>query len=203
MSVETRYSKAGELGEVELELFANKNTLVAFRTCETPKVAADWVRFHQMTQHAEAALIVDTSSGDDFAEQLGELTPELPVLVVKTDTSIERLYDVLRKRFLKDAGAVAFLDIPDLAVLKNGQTVFDHIRASRLQFSVFEGCDCYPWGLRQGEAVQLSDHTVVPRKGTQRLARWGAAARGLPRDAIWTPTGVKNLPCRPVAGRHF
>ena len=202
MPVETRHCEAGE-SKAEPEFFAGKDTLVAYRTCEAAKTAADWLRFHRSIQNTEAALIVDTTPGDGFGVELAELMPEMPVLVVTSDTSIERLYDDLRQRFLKDAGAVAFLNITDVAVSKNGQTIFDHIRASPVQISVFEGCDCYPWGLRQSEVAQHRDHTLVPRKGAQRLTTWGAVAGGLPKDAIWTPTGVKNPPSRSVAGRQF
>jgi len=183
------------------EIFAGKNVIVAFRKAETPDMIGDWLQFHQKVQNAEAALIVDGAPDDEFARSLTELTHELPMVVVRLDDTWEGVHDVLRRQFLRHAKAVVFLDISDLAVLKMGKTIFEHICARPDQATKFDGVHCYPW--QQGGVARHRDHVAVLRKGQQCLTTWGAAPQGLPDDAIWTQSGVQDSTPNPIAGRFF
>ncbi|MCG6883017.1 MAG: glycosyltransferase family 2 protein [Silicimonas sp.] len=71
----------------EVDLFADRSVLVAFRSGETPAAAADWLKFHAETQGAEAALVFDRAPPGEagFAAALDALNPALPVVVVTAD----------------------------------------------------------------------------------------------------------------------
>lgn len=73
----------------EPELFAGRNTLVAFRNGETAEAAADWLGWHQAHHGAEAALIFDRDPpGGAFAKALGRSAPDLPVVVVAAESPV-------------------------------------------------------------------------------------------------------------------
>lgn len=163
--------------------FKAMNVLVAFRRQETPELALDWLSFHQKTQGAEGAVIVCCDQDAGFSDGLSRV--DVPILILRADVPLkDGIYEHLRKTVLKDAAAVAFLDISDLAMPDPSRTIFDHIRDARGGVTQFHGTPCYPWRLRQGRPAPFGDHIAVDL-GADLVRSWGA----VPTDRVWSASG--------------
>ena len=215
--------------DAEPELFAGKNTLVAFRNGETPEAVCDWLAYHQKRHGAEAALIFDRDPpGGSLGAALKQGAPDLPVVLVNADRPLglpgmpdardpalapaapkrDRpqtdpwhaplaqlvLYELLRRRFLSDASAVLFADIPDLLIPDPEGPAFERIKAAAGQVVLCHGLETYPWRLRQGRPAPHSDHIALRRQERRWLSSWGTVPGALPDAAIWKPVRVTGAP---------
>ena len=70
----------------ETEFLAGRNVLVAIRNGETAEATRDWLDYHARHHGAEAALILNRDPpGGRFPQDLTDLAPSLPVIIVETD----------------------------------------------------------------------------------------------------------------------
>lgn len=115
------------------------------------------------------------------------------------------LYELLRRRFLADAAAVLFLDIPDLLMPGTEGSAFKRIKAAEGQVVLCHGLESYPWRLRQGQPAPHSDHIALRRNERRWLSSWGTVPRSLPDPTVWKPvrvTGAKLLDAAPIPFRR-
>ncbi len=70
--------------ELELEIFAGRNVLVAIRNAEQSEAVEHWLRYHIEQQGVDGALIFDRTEGGDSAFCAG-LNVDLPLVVVTAD----------------------------------------------------------------------------------------------------------------------
>ena len=73
----------------ELDLFADKNVLVAFRNGETANACAAWLDFHSRIHGADAALVVDRDPPNgNFGAELDALNPTPSVVVASFEVPL-------------------------------------------------------------------------------------------------------------------
>ena len=113
------------------------------------------------------------------------------------------LLETLRRRFLAQAAAVAFVDVSDLLLVDRGMTVLDRAIAEPGQVVRLEGREMYPWRLRQGSTAPHHDH-IYARLGEKRwLSRWCIAPKTLSDDAVWRAIRIGGAPVAPDGPAQF
>ncbi|MBO9478675.1 glycosyltransferase family 2 protein [Shimia sp. R11_0] len=101
-----------------------------------------------------------------------------------------QLYELIRHRWLNTARAVAQLDISDLVGAINGPGVkggnlFDMAVKSSSGVVTLVGQHCYPWRVRNGEAVSHGDHICVQFDAVKMRRRWVVAPTKTPAEVVW------------------
>ncbi|PSL19147.1 glycosyltransferase family 2 protein [Shimia abyssi] len=101
-----------------------------------------------------------------------------------------QLFELMRRRFLDTARAVALLEVSDLltditgAGVK-GRTVFDAAVKSATGSVVLAGRNCYPWRVRKGDAAAHGDHICVQFDATKLRKRWCVAPSRTGPNTVW------------------
>ncbi|MFP7672310.1 glycosyltransferase family 2 protein [Marivita sp. S0852] len=101
------------------------------------------------------------------------------------------LYEILRARFLKDARAVANLDVHDLMPV-DAPNVFDSAVAAEGGVIALIGRHCYPWRVRKGQPTRFADHICVQFDAKGGRQRWCIAPAKAPEAAIWRLIRIGN-----------
>jgi len=101
------------------------------------------------------------------------------------------LYEILRARFLKDARAVANIDVHDL-IPPSGTSVFDRAVSAQGGLVTLIGRHCYPWRVRNGQDTHFADHICVQFDATRGRQRWCIAPAKAHEDAVWRLVRVGN-----------
>ena len=101
------------------------------------------------------------------------------------------LYEILRARFLRDARAVANLDIHDL-VPTEAANIFDSAVSAQGGVIALIGRHCYPWRVRKGQAARFADHICVQFDAKSGRQRWCIAPAKAPEAAVWRLIRIGN-----------
>mgnify|MGYP001827046750 FL=1 len=114
-------------------------------------------------------------------------------------------FELLRRRFLGAARAVACLDIADLVLPDPGGGPFRRARERPARFIPMQGVETYPWRLRRGLPAPHSDHIALRADERRWLTSWAMALADLPEGCLWQPglpVGVSADSAAPVAFRR-
>ncbi|WP_299423495.1 glycosyltransferase family 2 protein [uncultured Shimia sp.] len=101
-----------------------------------------------------------------------------------------QLIEMIRYRWLNTARAVALLDISDLVTqtkgkATKGRTIFDMAVKSSAGVVTLVGQHCYPWRVRNDDAVSHGDHICVQFDATKMRRRWVVAPQRTGPDVVW------------------
>ena len=113
------------------------------------------------------------------------------------------IYELLRRRFLSEARAVALLDICDLLMPDHRGTVFDRAVSQSGRLLMLHGLECYPWRLRRGRPASHGDHIAVRRDERRWLSGWAADPRAMPDTSVWKPVRATGVAIEDVAPAPF
>ncbi|MDO6670331.1 glycosyltransferase family 2 protein [Paracoccus sp. 1_MG-2023] len=95
------------------------------------------------------------------------------------------LFDLLRHRFLSDAGAVANVEVIDLVAADDDLTIFDRARGNARGFVPLKGRRIYPWNIRNDARAGFFDHICTRFDSGSTDWRWCAALDSLPTGTTW------------------
>src|SRR6056297_2937438 len=101
------------------------------------------------------------------------------------------IYEVLRMRFLREARAVANLDVHDLLAV-GAPNIFDSAVAAERGVIALIGRHCYPWRVRKNEPARFADHICVQFDAKGGRARWCIAPAKAPDAAVWRLVRIGN-----------
>lgn len=101
------------------------------------------------------------------------------------------LYEIMRARFLRDARAIANIDVHDL-IPPMENTVFDTAVAAQGGLVALIGRHCYPWRVRPKDDAHFRDHICVQFDARGGRQRWCIAPAKAPLDAIWRLVRIGN-----------
>ncbi|RMH46820.1 MAG: glycosyltransferase family 2 protein, partial [Alphaproteobacteria bacterium] len=93
------------------------------------------------------------------------------------------LFELLRRRFLSEARAVANLDVSDL--LEPSARVFERVGEAPGGIIALLGERIYPWRVRKGQAPTFGDHICRPFDLSSVHRRWCLAPALIPDRAVW------------------
>jgi hypothetical protein len=113
------------------------------------------------------------------------------------------LYELLRRRFLSQARAVIFLDIPDVLQPDSASSAFARVQKAAGHVVLGHGLECYPWRLRQDRPAPHSDHIALRRQERRWLSTWGTVPAALPDASVWKPVRVGGAPLLDAAPFPF
>jgi len=114
------------------------------------------------------------------------------------------IYELLRRRFLSRARAVANIDVFDLLDADDRGSVFDRAVASSTGAIALEGAQCYPWRVRKGKDAGFGDHICVPFDTAGARKRWCVAPQVADAGTVWRLVRIVGTNPGPdeVAGFH-
>jgi hypothetical protein len=95
------------------------------------------------------------------------------------------IYEMLRRRYLETARAVANIEVYDLVPCTDGTTVFDLAQSAPNGVVQLVGSQCYPWRARDHDAVRFADHICVQFDEKKKRGRWCVAPAKLPPNAVF------------------
>ena len=113
------------------------------------------------------------------------------------------LLESLRRRFLANAAAVAFVDVSDLLLMDREVTVFDRAINDTGNVVRLEGREMYPWRLRRGSNAPHHDHIYSRIDEKRWLSRWCVAPKTLSDDAAWRVIRIGGAPVSPGGPARF
>ncbi|MEM6888923.1 MAG: glycosyltransferase family 2 protein [Pseudomonadota bacterium] len=112
------------------------------------------------------------------------------------------IYEIIRARFLKEARAVANIDVHDLMRFQPGiASPFDLAVQARTGVVSLEGRHCHPWQVRRGDAPTFSDHVCVQFDSPGIRRRWCVAPPRLAATSTLKLTRVSKVD--PAPGGKF
>ncbi|MCV6594268.1 MAG: glycosyltransferase family 2 protein [Silicimonas sp.] len=94
--------------------------------------------------------------------------------------------ELLWRRFLDRAGAVLFLDLPDL-LLPATPGAFERLRDAPDGLLTARGIEAYPWRLRRGAPAPHSDHIATRRGEPRGIFSWGCVPGKRPEGLLRVP----------------
>ena len=95
------------------------------------------------------------------------------------------VYELLRRRYLEAARAVANIEVYDLVPFVGGKTVFDLVQETDEGVVQLVGQQCYPWRVRDDEPTRFADHICIQFDEKKRRGRWCAAPAKLGDGAVF------------------
>ncbi|MFT6169837.1 MAG: hypothetical protein ACJAR9_001961 [Celeribacter sp.] len=95
------------------------------------------------------------------------------------------VYELLRRKYLETARAVANIEVYDLIPRTGDKTVFDLAQTAENGVVQLVGSQCYPWRARDHDAVRFADHICVQFDEKKKRGRWCAAPAKLPEGAVF------------------
>ncbi|MGI9395800.1 MAG: glycosyltransferase family 2 protein [Boseongicola sp.] len=108
------------------------------------------------------------------------------------------LLESLRRRYLANASAVAFVDVSDLLLPYEKLTVFDWAEKSNGEVVRLAGREMYPWRLRHGSKSFHHDHVYARINERRWLSRWCVAPKSLSDNAVWRASRIDGAPASAV-----
>lgn len=112
------------------------------------------------------------------------------------------IYEILRRRFLDKARAVANIDVFDL-IPASPVNVFDTAVSAENGLIALVGRQCYPWRVRPNAQIGFGDHICVQFDARGGRQRWCIAPAHAPDDAIWRLVRIGNVQPDPTRTRGF
>lgn len=109
-----------------------------------------------------------------------------------------QIFELMRRRFLDEARAVALLDISDLLTTTRGsdikgKNVFDAAAQSVSGAVTLVGRHSYPWRLRKGAKAVFGDHICVQFDAKNMRRRWCVAPSKTGPHTVWRPTHIVGV----------
>jgi hypothetical protein len=95
------------------------------------------------------------------------------------------VYELLRRRYLERARAVANIEVYDLIPRTGDTSVFDLAQSAENGTVQLVGSQCYPWRARDHDAVRFGDHICVQFDEKKKRGRWCVAPAKLPNGAVF------------------
>ncbi|RPE67169.1 glycosyl transferase family 2 [Pacificibacter maritimus] len=95
------------------------------------------------------------------------------------------VYEILRRRYLETARAVANIEVYDLVPRKQDTTIFDLAQTAENGVVQLVGSQCYPWRARDHDAVRFADHICVQFDEKKKRGRWCVAPAKLPANSVF------------------
>lgn len=205
MAVHRRLASVG--GPEEPDLLAGRNVIFGIWRDETAAAVVDWLDWHRRFLGATGALIDAGTSGskaDALEKVLVRSDSGLEIVLVVGEAADVSSVDAMRRRYLGQARAVAFLGIADLMLQDRAGTPFDRAVGLRRGVLPLEGVEIYPFRLRRGKPAAHGDHVAVDGTATGgRLSGWCIRPEQCPTDAVWHVNGVANMPLAQVQPGRF
>lgn len=103
------------------------------------------------------------------------------------------LFEMMRRRFLNRARAVANIEVYDLLDPTDTPTVFDRAVAASDGVITLHGQEVYPWRLRNEKATTFGDHSCVQFDNDSRRRRWCIAPNVAPEGSFWRFVRIGNV----------
>lgn len=115
-----------------------------------------------------------------------------------------QIFELLRRRFLDQARAVAILDISDLLMQREGkENLFDETVKSTTGAVVLVGRHCYPWRVRKKDTAGFADHICVQFDATKMRRRWCVAPAVAGDNAVWRLVRIVGTSPQPDEWERF
>ncbi len=119
-----------------------------------------------------------------------------------------QVVELVRRRFLDRARAVAFLDVSDVVTTRcgsrsKGKDIFEMAVNSVNGGVLLVGQNCYPWRVRKGEASRHGDHICVQFDSEKRLRRWCIAPNNIEPNLMWRQTRIAGISAATDEWVHF
>lgn len=111
------------------------------------------------------------------------------------------IYELLRRKYLEQARAVANIEVYDLIPRTGEASVFDLAQSAENGTVQLVGSQCYPWRARDHDAVRFSDHICVQFDEKKKRGRWCVAPAKLPKGAVFRLIRVGGV--EPKVGYPF
>lgn len=111
------------------------------------------------------------------------------------------VYELLRRRYLEQARAVANIEVYDLIPRTGDASMFDLAQSAENGAVQLVGSQCYPWRARDHDAVRFSDHICVQFDEKKKRGRWCVAPAKLPKGAVFRLIRVGGV--EPKVGYPF
>ncbi|WP_197917615.1 glycosyltransferase family 2 protein [Thiosulfatihalobacter marinus] len=113
-----------------------------------------------------------------------------------------QIFEMMRRRFLDRARAVALLDICDLLTTRRGETVtgqtaFDAAVNAPSGTVSLVGRHCYPWRVRNDDETGFGDHICVQFDATKMRRRWCVAPQKAGPNTVWRLVRIVGAPPGP------
>ncbi|WP_417268825.1 glycosyltransferase family 2 protein [Celeribacter sp.] len=110
------------------------------------------------------------------------------------------VYELLRRKYLEQARAVANIEVYDLVPKSGDLTMFDLAQTAPNGVVQLLGRQAYPWRIR-GDEPTFADHICIQFDETRRRARWCAAPARLSSGSVFRLIRVGGA--SPKAGYEF
>jgi hypothetical protein len=103
------------------------------------------------------------------------------------------IYEVLRRRYLETARAIANIEVYDLVPnadalelpVHNGASIFDMAQDAANGVVQLVGNQCYPWRLRNDDTMRFADHICVQFDAAKQRGRWCVAPARLAKGSVF------------------
>ncbi|MEQ9039262.1 MAG: glycosyltransferase family 2 protein [Silicimonas sp.] len=181
-------------------LLGGRNVLLAVRGRETPEAVRDWLDWHRRFLGADAAVIhsgPDAGEVEALAEEIASSADDMEIILTESDVELTSsslvLVDLLRRRFLGNARAVACLTIADLVMQDRIGTPFDRVQELKGAVLAMRGTAIFPQRLRRGKPAHHGDHAAVLPGGKARFSGWCVAPGQCPEEAVWGLSHVEGM----------
>ena len=195
-----------------IEHFSGKRSIVTIsRNNEIPWII-DWLKFYRKCHGLEAALIFDNNSDiydlETLDHELTEAVPELHIALVPANLSYgprgvrhkrahskflqTGMLNLARRRFLKSARSVLYVDIDEMVYSTTKKRVFQHAEKSRLGLATFRGNWVFPSN-KTTLPIRHSDHFwTMSSKQEQCPVKWCVVPGSIAGDRNWDVHMVGN-----------
>ena len=111
-------------------------------------------------------------------------------------------FEIAKARFLRNARAVANIEVHDL-IVPGDQAIFDKVMDAPSGVLNLVGQHCYPWRIRNEKNLSFGDHICVQFDAIHGLQRWCVAPDRTTDDATWRLRRVNNTSLDPAENHVF
>ncbi|AHD11629.1 glycosyltransferase family 2 protein [Phaeobacter gallaeciensis] len=113
------------------------------------------------------------------------------------------IYEIIRRRFLSAARAVANIDLYDLLAPPSGPNVFDRAVQADDKYIRLLGAQTYPWRVRRDQDASFADHICTAFDSNTRHPRWCVAPGGSKDGHIWQQSQIIGAIAEPTQPSNF
>ncbi|ATF20372.1 glycosyltransferase family 2 protein [Phaeobacter gallaeciensis] len=113
------------------------------------------------------------------------------------------IYEIIRRRFLSAARAVANIDLYDLLAPQSGPNVFDRAVQADDKYIRLLGAQTYPWRVRRDQDASFADHICTVFDNNIRHPRWCVAPGGGKDGHIWHQSQIIGAIAEPTQPSNF
>ncbi|WP_255887775.1 glycosyltransferase family 2 protein [Phaeobacter piscinae] len=113
------------------------------------------------------------------------------------------IYEIIRRRFLSDARAVANIDLCDLLARPPEANIFDRAVQAGNKYIRLLGAQTYPWRVRRNQDASFADHICTAFDSNIRRPRWCVAPRGNKDGHIWHQSQIIGATAEPTQPSNF